>query len=100
MAIDKALYGAPMGLDALTDAEPAVEIEIVDPEELNISADGVEISLSKQAPRADDFDANLADYIDENELGSIAGELLGQYEQDLASRKDWLDTYKIGRAHV
>ena len=96
MAIDKALYGAPMGLDALTDAEPAVEIEIVDPEELNISADGVEISLSKQAPRADDFDANLADYIDENELGSIAGELLGQYEQDLASRKDWLDTYIKG----
>ena len=53
-------------------------------------------SLSKQAPRADDFDANLADYIDENELGSIAGELLGQYEQDLASRKDWLDTYIKG----
>jgi hypothetical protein len=96
MAIDKALYGAPVGLDSLTDAEPAMEIEIVDPEELNISADGIEISLSKQAPRAEDFDANLAEYIDENELGSIAGELLGQYEQDLASRKDWLDTYIKG----
>ena len=96
MAIDKALYGAPMGLDALTEAEPAMEIEIVDPEEVNIGVDGMMISLSKEQPRADKFDANLAEYIDENELGSIAGELLGQYEQDLASRKDWLDTYIKG----
>lgn len=95
MAIDKALYQAPTGLGALS-SEPDIEIEVVDPEELNINADGVEISLSKQAPRAEDFDANLAEFIDENELGSIAGELLGQYEQDLASRKDWLDTYIKG----
>ena len=61
MAIDKALYEAPVGLDALASAEPAMEIEVVDPEELNVSMDGVEISLSKQEPRAEDFDANLAD---------------------------------------
>ena len=33
--IDKALYGAPMGLDALT-MEPELEIEIEDPEAVRI----------------------------------------------------------------
>jgi hypothetical protein len=93
--IDKGLYEAPQGLEALS-GEPAMEIEIVDPEAVNISADGVEISMSKAPPRAEDFDANLAEFMDENELASIAGELMGQYEQDLSSRKDWLDTYVKG----
>ena len=95
MAIDKALYQAPVGLDSLDD-QPDMEIEIVDPEEVNIGIDGMEISLSKEEPRAEDFDANLADYMSENELASLSGELLGHYEQDLASRKDWLDTYVKG----
>lgn len=96
MAIDKGLYEAPQGLEALAAEEPAIEIEVVDPEELNIGVDGMMISLSKEQPRAEEFDANLAEYMDESELGTIAGELLGQYEQDLASRKDWLDTYIKG----
>ena len=96
MAIDKGLYEAPQGLDALAQAEPGVEIEIVDPEEVNIGMDGVEISLTKERPSAKDFDANLADFMGENELQSLAGELLGEYESDLSSRKDWLDTYVKG----
>ena len=96
MAIDKALYGAPQGLDALAAEEPAMEIEIVDPEEVNIGMDGVMISLSKAEPRADRFDANLAEYMSENELATLAGDLLGDYESDLSSRKDWLDTYVKG----
>jgi hypothetical protein len=32
----------------------------------------------------------------EGELQSLAGDLIGQYEQDLSSRKDWLDTYVKG----
>ena len=96
MAVEKGLYEAPKGLEALAAEEPAIEIEVVDPEAVNINMDGVAISLSKEEPRADDFNANLAEFMSENELGSIAGELLGQYEQDLASRKDWLDTYIKG----
>ena len=96
MAIDKALYEAPVGLNALAGQEPGIEVEVVDPEEMNISMDGMEISLSKEEPRASDFDANLAEYMSENELASLAGELIGHYEQDLASRKDWLDTYIKG----
>ena len=95
MAVDKSLYEAPLGLEALAPQEP-IEIEIVDPEEVRIGVDGMLIELGKEEPRAEDFDANLAEYMGEGELGSLAGELIGQYEQDLSSRKDWLDTYIKG----
>ena len=42
------------------------------------------------------FDGNLAEVIDEAELGRIAGDLVGSIEDDLASREDWEDTYKTG----
>ena len=95
MAVDKSLYEAPLGLDALAPPEP-IEIEIVDPEEVRIGIDGMLIELEKSEPRAEDFDANLAEFMKENELYSLAAELIGNYEQDLSSRKDWLDTYVKG----
>ena len=96
MAIDKALYEAPVGLDALGADEAPIEIEVVDPESVTVGVDGVIVEMMKAEPRAEDFDANLAEYMSEGELQSLAGELLGHYEQDLASRKDWLDTYIKG----
>jgi len=42
------------------------------------------------------FDGNLADVIDEAELGKISSDLVGSIEDDLASREDWEDTYKTG----
>ncbi|NBS68648.1 hypothetical protein EBT31_06995 [bacterium] len=96
MAVDKSLTQAPMGLDALAAQEAPLQIEIVDPEEVRIGVDGMMIELGKEEPRAEDFDANLADFMGENELQSLASELLGQYETDLSSRKDWLDTYIKG----
>ena len=96
MAVDKSLMQAPLGLEALAGEEPAIEIMIEDPESVSIGVDGAVIEMVKDEPRAEDFDANLADFMSEGELGSLAGELIGQYEQDLASRKDWLDTYIKG----
>jgi hypothetical protein len=95
MAVDKSLMQAPQGLEALAPPEP-IEIMIEDPESVAIGVDGMVVEMVKSEPRAEDFDANLADFMSEGELGSLAGELIGQYEQDLASRKDWLDTYVKG----
>jgi hypothetical protein len=92
MAVDKSLMEAPQGIAAI-----AVEIEPVEIEIEEVSdEDGAVIKMSEEESRSENFDDNLADYIDENDLQSLAGELLGQYEQDLASRKDWLDTYVKG----
>jgi hypothetical protein len=42
MAIDKGLYAAPLGLAGIdNDAEPDIEIEIEDPESVEVSADGI-----------------------------------------------------------
>jgi hypothetical protein len=95
MSIEKSLYQAPVGLDSLVEEEP-IEIEIVDPESVTIGIDGLEIELTPAEPSAEDFDANLAEYISEAELVSIAGDLLGDFEDDISARKDWIQTYVDG----
>lgn len=96
MAVDKSLMEAPQGIAAMAAEMEPIEIEIVDPEEVRIGVDGMMIEIEKESPRAEDFDANLAEFMSEGDLQSLASELLGNYEQDLSSRKDWLDTYVKG----
>jgi len=96
MAIDKALYQTPVGIDALAEQEPEMEIEIVDPESVTIGIDGLEIEIEPMEEGEDDFDANLAEFMDEGELSSIAGDLIGDFDNDISSRKDWIQTYVDG----
>ena len=93
---DKALYQAPIGLEGLGELIPDIEIEIEDPESIHISADGLEFSLEPEQETAEEFDANLAEYLDESYLDSMANELISQVDEDIASRKDWLQTYVDG----
>ena len=94
--IDKALYGAPVGLEEMAQAEPELEIEIVDPEEVNIGIDGLEISLTPEPKTAESFDANLAEYLDEGFIASLGGDLVADIDQDKASRKEWEKAYVDG----
>lgn len=96
MAIDKALYQLPQGIEALAAEEPEIEIEIEDPESVKIGIDGMEIEIEPAEPSDEDFDANLAEYINENELASLAGELIGDFDSDIGSRRDWIQTYVDG----
>ena len=43
-----------------------------------------------------DFFANLAEEMDETDLGYLASDLIDAYEEDSESRQDWLDTYSQG----
>jgi len=96
MAIDKALYQAPVGIDAAAELEEPIEIEIEDPESVTIDMDGLEIEIEPEQESEDDFNANLAEYLDEGTLTEIAGDLLGDFESDVSSRKDWIQTYVDG----
>jgi hypothetical protein len=97
MAISKSLYAAPQGLDdLLAQSEPDIEIEIEDPESVHIEMDGLEIDLEPTPETSDDFDANLAEYISETELQSIVGTLSSDFDDDVSSRKDWIQTYVDG----
>jgi len=96
MAIEKSLYQAPIGLDQMLTEEPDIEIEIENPEGVRISGDDFEIEIEKAEKEDDDFDNNLAEEMDEKELVSLAGDLLGDYTDDVNSRKDWMQTYVDG----
>lgn len=95
MAIDKALYQAPAGLDALAQDEEPIEIEIVDPEEVNIHAGELDLSI-KPGEDEEGFSDNLAEYMDEGAMQSLAGDLSNAVDQDKASRKDWEKAYTEG----
>ena len=94
MSIEKSLYQAPVGIDSLTE-EPAIEIEIEDPESVKIGIGDLEIELGKE-DSDDDFDDNLAEYMSQGELADIAGDLLADFEEDISARKDWIQTYVDG----
>ena len=95
MSIDKALYAAPLGMPADAE-EDGIEIEIEDPEAVRISAGDLEIDIEPGEEEEEDFNANLAEEMEENELQSLVGEILDDVRNDLSSRKDWEDTYKEG----
>jgi hypothetical protein len=90
--IDKALYQAPQSLEQF-EGEPQIEVEIIDPEQVNIDMDGLQISI---VPTENEFDANLADEIDEGELASMASQIYGDIDNDKNSRKDWEQAYIDG----
>ena len=98
MAIDKALNRAPLGLGDMTaENEPDLEIEIEDPERVGITAGDLEIVIEPGNDiKNEEFNANLAEDISEDVLAEIAGDLISEYEEDVSSRKDWMQTYVDG----
>jgi hypothetical protein len=99
MAIEKSLSQAPLGLGALPMMEegPEIEIEIEDPESVEIGIDGKPIlRIEEEEPSDEDFDANLAEYMGDDTLQSLASDLVGDFDEDIGSRKDWMQTYVDG----
>jgi hypothetical protein len=93
---DKALYQQPMGIDALAQDEEPIEIEIVDPEAVNIHAGDLDLSIRPGEEDEEDFSDNLAEYMDAAAMETLAGDLAGDVEQDRASRKEWEKAYTEG----
>ena len=93
--LDKSLYQAPEGLESLQEGEP-LEIEITDPEDVKIGIGGLEIDLMPQSDVPENFDANLAEYIDERILQSLAADLVNDFDKDIMDRKEWVQTYVEG----
>ena len=91
---DKALYEAPLGMDNLPEEE--IEVEIENPESVTIATGDVEITLEPGAEHEGEFDENLAEVLDDGELGQIASELLELVDADINSRKDWADAFVKG----
>jgi len=97
MAIEKSLYQAPVGLEQLAAEEPTeIEIEIEDPESVSIGVDGMPILKIEKDEDEDEFNANLAEELDSGALAQLAGDLTGDFDEDISARKDWIQTYVDG----
>ncbi len=95
MSANFASTTTPLDMGLMTE-EPAIEIEIEDPESVKIGIDGVEIELEPETETTEEFDANLAEYMDEADLEELASELIDLVESDINSRKDWTDMFVKG----
>ena len=104
-------FKQPTNIDRVTDlidldieAGQEVEIEAPLPEdmdiEVNFAQDGSavldfmpdEMNVEAMIP----FNANLAEYMDEGELGALSAQLMGDFEEDRMSRDEWEDAYVKG----
>ena len=94
--IDKSISQAPKGLEELAQAEPDLSIEIENPESVTLDDGSMEITIVPGKEQDDEFNANLAEDMDEGQLTELSGDLLGEFDADINSRKDWLNTYVDG----
>ena len=100
MAIEKSISVAPQGIDDIEgeEIEQELEIEIVNPDMVTLDDGSVEITLIPDAKSLNslDFDANLAEDMEEDVLTELANDLIGLIDSDMDSRKEWADTYVKG----
>ena len=92
---DKSLTQAPMGMPSDFDAGSEIEIEIEDPESVKLGLGGLEIVIEKEKEE-DEFNDNLAEKMDPKDLATLAEDLCSDFEDDISSRKDWMQTYVDG----
>jgi hypothetical protein len=94
--MDKSLAQAPQGLEELATGQPDLSIEIESPESVTLDDGSMEITIVPGKEDNDEFNDNLAEDMDEGQLTELSGDLIGEYDADINSRKDWLTTYVDG----
>ena len=96
MAIEKGMYQAPQGING--EDVSALEVEIVNPDMVTLDDGSMEVTIIPEPEGAmmGEFDENIAESLDENQLSGIANDLLGLIDSDVESRKDWADTFVKG----
>ena len=96
-ALQGALELEPEGVE-ISPPEKVVDFES-DVELTDLPDGGAEVNFNPNAPIDQSqipHDANLAEYIEEGDLNKFSVDLLGNFESDKDTRKDWEDTYVKG----
>lgn len=106
MSISKAVNQAPQGLPAAVDPQDStieedegpgaeLEIQILGDDGTITGVDGSPIDEDAEDGEPE-FGANLAEHLTSTQLLSIATDLLEDVDQDILSRKDWVDAFIKG----
>jgi len=94
-----------MSREDLVEVQEQEDIEIEGPEgtTINENIDAIEdeegnLLSGEEAPTApeDNFYANLAEFLDDSELKSLASKLLADFKDDSLARKSYIETYTKG----
>jgi hypothetical protein len=93
---DKSLYQDDPFNMTTPDGADSIEIQIEDDGELPDEGGDVTIVLEAETEVDGDFNANLAEEMEESELTSLADDLDELITADINSRKDWADAYVKG----
>lgn len=94
--VDKSISQAPQGIEEIAAQQPAMEIQIENPDSVTLDDGSMEITIIPGKEQDDEFNDNLAEDLDEGALTELSGDLIGEYDADVNSRKDWLTTYVDG----
>ena len=93
MAVEK-----PVSYDDGPVQQQAVDIEIQDPTQQNVRMMDDGSAVINEVPEQPkmDFGSNLAEFMSDDDMNVIANELIGKFDEDKSSRKDWEETYTKG----
>ena len=84
---------APEGVTSVEIEEPELAPNVTEMDDGSVVIGEIEEQI---APVQVPFNANLAEFIDDTELGRISSDMVGEVQEDINSRKEWEDQYKSG----
>ena len=100
MAIEKPMTPSNV-VTITTDDEPDLEVEVIDPDAVTVTDDDGSVAIVLDSEMQEDLvgpdhSSNLAEYLPEGELESMASDLIEAFNSDRTSRKDWASSYVKG----
>ena len=101
MAIEKPLTPVPSFDDFKDEADAEISIEVTNPDAVSVETEDGGMVIDFTGEQVEDimggeFDRNLAEEIEENDLNEIASELISNFNADRQSRSEWAKSYVKG----
>ena len=99
MAVEKVM--TPRDLAKAETTEEEVTVEVLNPEAVSVETEDGGMIIDFTGEQVEEimgggFDANLAEEIEEDELQSMASELISNFNSDRQSRSEWAKSYVKG----
>lgn len=100
MAIEKPMVPSDVEIED-NPSEEELTVEIVNPDSISMETEDGGVIIDFEGSLAEnlmgpDHDSNLAEFIEESELESMASDLVSDFESDRESRSDWARAYVKG----
>jgi hypothetical protein len=95
MAVDRRITGEPTEIEgeSITIETPEDQLTV---ENVEMTEDGGALINPMDEQMEVEFDSNLAEYMDEQDLKDMSSDLIGDYKEDSSSREEWYDAYAKG----